>query len=327
LYLLSPGSSVSCSEIRIEIQRETLGVYDDRQFFQADLSSPTLSDRQPVSLLINFNPPDLAQHYNAQHDGTYRCRIRLRALTGETELCSQVFDVSATVHEFSLDSRDVIPMEAFSQVSAWASEPSYHVYDIDQFNVLLRNYGIRESLTRSFVDLSVDPHKPLTDHSLYFDVDTPLDSLVNFTQKPKLYLVNTAGNNFSMVTTEALAQYSSADDFFAAYESGELMQTVFNGIDPDALNWSRVRHKTAFSSLGGISLEPGGVYAIWDPEGTTESFFINLGKVRIYCSLALIYVSSVKSGQDTTDPETGGNGKASVSFYVQYPIQYINGSL
>jgi hypothetical protein len=40
--------------------------------------------------------------------------------------------------------------------------------------------------------------------------------------------------------------------------------------------------------------------------------------------MALLYISSVKSGQDNTDLVSGGNGKASVSFYVVYPQYFGN---
>lgn len=312
-----------CSDITLSVQKKKLGVTDDTKFFNSVLTKKALNkDNLSSGLAIYFDPPDLAEHYNSNHDSIYQCSFELMVTDEKgNEKCKQEIQVVAEVFEFSLKSGDVIPMEAFSQVSNAASVPSYHVYDIDEYNNTLGNYGLRESLTPNFIDFSKEPNTPFSDHSLYFDVDHPDNPSVNFTEKPKLYLINTPGNNFSKVTATPVATYSTPDEFFKEYDNGNLMKSIFSKSNPDNFSWNS-RDKSDFQSQGGLEIKPYEVYVVWDPEKSPEIYFIGVDKKRIYCGMTLLYISSVKSGQDNTNPFTGGNGKASVSFYVEYPVKY-----
>jgi hypothetical protein len=198
------------------------------------------------------------------------------------------------------------------------------VYDVDEYNKTLGNYGLRESLTRSFVNFTSTPNTPKSSHTLYFDVDSPDNPAVNFTQQPKLYLINSFENSFSKVSSAPVATYPTPNAFFSNYENGNLMDQVFSnpGVDRDNFNWEPNREKGEFSLLGGVDINPFEVYVIWDPSSTPNVYNFGNGQERINCGMALIYISSVKTGQDNTDVVTGGNGKASVSFYVVYPVKY-----
>jgi hypothetical protein len=327
-FTLSLPDGYYCSDIRLQVDKQSMGTYDDRTHFTPILASNRLNNSMnTTSLGIYFNPPDMISHYNSGHGNTYECSFNLVVTDHEgNEICRQTIEISAEVYEFTLSSGDIIPMEAFSQVSASASQPSYHIYDIDDYNTMLGNYGLRQSLTRSFVNDSKVPHVPVSSHSLYFDVDSPDNPSANFTQKPELYLVNTLGNNFSKITALPVASFPTADAFFTAYESGNLMRAIFNHSDfrgtPDNFGWRVERDKNSFEWQSGIEIMPNEVYVIWDPAEVPDIYNFGLSKSRIYCGMALLYISSVKSGDDNTDPGWGGNGKATVSFYVKYPVKY-----
>jgi hypothetical protein len=315
-----------CSDMKLSVHENVLGAYDDRNRFNPVLTHSTLStDQKNSGLAIYFDPPDLVDHYNSNHDSIYQCSFMLEIADEEGNLiCSQEIRVIAEVYEFSLSMGDVIPMQAFSQISVQDNNPSYHVYDVDEYNKTLGNYGLRESLTRSFVNFTSTPNTPKSSHTLYFDVDSPDNPAVNFTQQPKLYLINSFENSFSKVSSAPVATYPTPNAFFSNYENGNLMDQIFSnpGVDRDNFNWEPNRGKGEFSLLGGVDIHPFEVYVIWDPSSTPNVYNFGNGQERINCGMALIYISSVKTGQDNTDVVTGGNGKASVSFYVVYPVKY-----
>lgn len=314
-----------CDDINLKIEKIANGNTNDTEFFNAVFLPSMISKKGGLAgLNISFIPPDLSEHYSSNHNEDYQCAFEIIATSSQNgvELCRQRIEIEAKVEEFSIDSRDVIPMEAFSQVSVQASEPSYHVYNIDKFNETLGNYGIRESLTRAYIDFSGDIRTPLSDHTLYFDVASPNNPASNYNEKPKLFLVNTDGNNYANITANPVANYSTPDAFFDAYESGVLDQTAFGSGTPYSANWTNRLTKAQVQQMGGIAINPGDVYLLWDPFGQIDIFEVNGINREVFCSMAFIYISSVKSGNDNTTPQTGGNGKASVSFYVQYPIKH-----
>ncbi|MBN2263898.1 MAG: hypothetical protein JW735_13340 [Prolixibacteraceae bacterium] len=314
-----------CGNIELHIEKLAIGESDDRNKFSLNEEFMTISDKGgKVDLRILFETPDLNDHYSEEHNELYQCQFNVIAISANTgqEVCRQNIKIEARVEEFSVGSRDVIPMEAFSQVSVQASEPSYHVYLVDRFNETLGNYGIRESLTRTFIDFSGTVRKPMSNHTLYFDVASPNNPALNHDQKPRLFLVNSDENEYSEISATAVANFTTPDAFFEAYESGQLALDIFNSGTPYTGNWTNRTTKQQVDQNGGINIQPGEVYLLWDPNGSSN-FFNEGGQQReIFCSMALIYISSVKSGDDNTTPETGGNGKASVSFYVQYPIKH-----
>lgn len=162
----------------------------------------------------------------------------------------------------------------------------------------------------------------MSNHTLYFDVASPNTPALNHDQKPRLFLVNSDENEYSEISTTAVANFTTPDAFFEAYESGQLAQNIFSSGTPYTGNWTNRTTKQQVDQNGGINIQPGEVYLLWDPNGSFDVFDVDGQQREIFCSMALIYISSVKSGDDNTTPETGGNGKASVSFYVQYPIKH-----
>jgi len=316
-----------CSDVQLQVTTQTLGIADDRKYFNAVPSPKKISESGGTSTLtITFSPPDIGEYFDDNHDSIYKCAFEVVATDGSgNKICSQNIHIEAQVCEFSQGSREVVIMEAFSQISNYSSVPSYHVYDIDEFNPKLKNYGLREALTSGYIDYSKIPNVPVSGHSLYFDVDSPNDPAQNFTQKPELYLINSSENNFSMVTTEAVATFATHDAFIKAYEDGSLMSMIMtspkNTGTPEEFSWSEKRSSYEFSTLGGLQIQPYEVYVVWDPTLKADKYSTSTGNNYIYCGIALIYVASVESGDDNTG-STGGMGKASVSFYVEYPLQY-----
>ncbi|HPS13738.1 MAG TPA: hypothetical protein PLB87_10710 [Prolixibacteraceae bacterium] len=320
LFNLSLPDGYYCDDIRLSVKEYAIGPFDDRgRFYSATLPGAMNENKESSVLTITFDTPDLSDYYNSNHDSIYQCGFNIVVTDQEgKEICRQDIQVVSEVYEFSLRSGDVIPMEAFSQVSATASVPSYHVYDIDVFNKTLGNYGLRESLTPNFIDHTSVPNQPLSSHSLYFDVDHPDNPSVNYAEKPRLYLLNTKGNNFSKITATPVTTYPTPDAFFKAYEDGSLTDLIFSKADPDNFDWTPGWGKAD----GGLSINPYEVYVMWDPDMLPETYQVDGKKKRVYCGLAILYISSVKSGQDNTNSSTGGNGKASVSFYVEYPVKF-----
>lgn len=316
-----------CSDIQLKVTKQTLGTADDRKYFNAASLPEQISETGGTSTLtILFSPPDIGDYFDDKHDSIYKCAFIVEATDGSgNKICSQEIHIEAQVCEFSQGSREVVIMEAFSQISNYSSVPSYHIYDIDEFNPKLKNYGLREALTSGYIDYSKVPNVPVSAHSLYFDVDSPNDPALNFTQKPELYLVNSSDNNFSMITSEPVAAFDTHDAFIAAYENGSLMSMIMtspkNTGTPEEFSWSEKRSSYEFPTLGGLQIQPYNVYVVWDPTLKADKYTTSTGNKYIYCGIALIYVASVESGDDNTG-STGGMGKASVSFYVEYPLQY-----
>jgi len=315
-----------CSDIELTSEKKQLGATDDTNFFYPIFTKKTLGDDDKSSVLsITFLPPTLTDFYSKPHGNSYQCSFTVKATDANgTTLCQQVIQLEAEVKEFSLGSRIEFTMGAFSQKTSSSSVPSYHVFDIDQYNTKLKNYGLLEALTASFIDFSSVPNKPISEHSLYFDVDSPENEATNLSQKPELYLINTPENNFSRISSLPIASYNTHDKFIEAYESGSLMQTIMNLNTGNLTNFnlSNSFDKNSFTGTNGIVLQPYGVYVIWDPNSSPDSFATDNGQKHIFCGMALLYVSSVKSGADNNVPGTGGQGKATVSFYVEYPLQF-----
>jgi hypothetical protein len=320
---LPPG--YYCSDVTLSVDKNVMGSDDDRSRFIPLLTHTTIGNNNTsAALAIAFTPPGLQDHYNSKHSNIYECDFVVNETYADgTVHCTQEIQLKVNVFEFSFTMGDVIPMQAFSQISAADKNPSYHVYDIDEYNSTLGNYGLRESLTPAFVNYSTTPNTPMSNHTLFFDVDSPDDTVANFTQLPKLFLINTPGNNFSRISAVPVATYDTPNDFFNNYESGNLMNQVMgSSIDKYNFNYTPYRSKDQFLTMGGLSIHPYEVYIVWDPSAAPDHYTTSTGQQFISCGMALIYISSVKSGEENFSSVTGGNGKASVSFYVVYPVKY-----
>jgi hypothetical protein len=318
-----------CSDIKLDVQKRNITGDNENEFFFTKISDVSIGDIVNTSLLtVTFIPPSMKQFYDNNYDNKFNCIFDLIASDDEgNEICRQEIRIESEVEEFAVGSREVVIMEAFSQISSKSKVPSHHIYDIDTYNPKLKNYGLREALTDEYINNLVIPNVPISDHSLYFDVDSPNDPAVNFNQKPELYLVNTVLNNFSKISASSVTTFNTHDEFIEAYENGSLMNLIMNdsraGFSNGSFIWSDSRDKTDFIGNNGIEINPYEVYIVWNPESQTDDYIVEGNKNRhIFCGMALVYISSVKSGSDNTDITTGGMGKAYVSFYVEYPLMW-----
>ncbi|MBP7507143.1 MAG: hypothetical protein KA807_04925 [Prolixibacteraceae bacterium] len=318
-----------CSDINLDIQKRTNTGNNDYEFFFTNISNLSIGDILNTSLLtVTFIPPSMKQFYDNNYDNKFNCVFDLIASDDEgKEICRQEIRIESEVEEFSIGSREVVIMEAFSQISSKSKVPSHHIYDIDTYNPKLKNYGLREALTDEYINDLVIPNVPISDHSLYFDVDSPDDPTANFTQKPELYLVNTVLNNFSKISASSVTSFNTHDEFIAAYENGSLMNLIMNdpkaGFSNGSFTWADSRDKSDFIGNNGIAINPYEVYIVWNPDSQSDDYTVEGNKSRhIFCGMALVYISSVKSGSNNTDNATGGMGKANVSFYVEYPLMW-----
>ncbi len=315
-----------CSDINLKVVKRYITVDKDADYFYTNITDVSIGDLVNSSFLtITFVPPNLEKFYS-EFDNSFMAAFDLIASDDNgNELCRQEIIIESEVEEFSLGSRGTPVMEAFSQISSKAKVPSYYVYDIDTYNPKYKNYGSLNELNDQYVNANVVPNKPLSDHSLFFDVDSPDDPTINFTEKPELYLVNTVLNNFSKISANPVATFDSHEDFVVAYENGTLMNSIMSNANANVngglFSWADSRDKSEFVSTNGIEIKPYEVYIVWDPESQADEYVLNSKiKKHIFCGVALVYISSVKTGSDNTVNNTGGNGRAAVWFNVEYPL-------
>ncbi len=315
-----------CSEINLKVVKRSITADRDADYFYTNITDISIGKLvNSTFLTITFIPPNLEEFYK-DFDNSFMAAFDLIASDDNgNELCRQEIIIESEVEEFSLGSREVIIMEAFSQISLTAKISSHHVYDIDTYNPKLKNYGLRDALPNEFINTYVVPNKPISDHSLFFEVDSPEDPNVNYTEKPELYLVNTVLNNFSKISANSVATFNSHDEFVLAYENGTLMNSIMSNANANVngglFSWTDSRDKSEFTGTNGIEIKPYEVYIVWDPESQADEYVLNPKNTKhIFCGVALVYISSVKTGSDNTVNNTGGNGRATVSFNVEYPL-------
>ena len=315
-----------CSNVNLVISRSKIGNTDDTSFFATTPASVTLgSGLIKGNLDITFTPPFLDDHVCSGHGSTYSCLVTVKAVDGSgTVICQQEIQLDVVVS--AIGSRELVILESFSQISAVSSIRSFQIYDIDEYDKNLMNYGQLSSLPSEFVTSTV-PYMPREDPRVHFnlfvDVDSPENPAVNIDEKPEIYLVNTTANNFSQITASPVTSFDTYDLFVAAVKDGSLMRSIAN--DPRfnkallPMNWSDHRDKTSFGPQQGLPVVAGGVYIVYD--ANQSPFQFSCSGIRNYLGAALIYVSAVKTGRDNSGGP-GANEKGSISFYVEYPAVY-----
>jgi len=321
-----------CSTVRLRLTKSGIGKTDDSQYFTPQTSSINLGPGfNEADVKIIFVPPFLDDYIRSGHGNTYSCLVSITALNNvggvicqqEVQLDVIVYGIGGIGGSIELSGmKELVILESFSQISSMSSFRSYHVYDIDEFNYIMLNYGQRQSLTSDFVTSTI-PHMPIkVEHNLFADVDSTENPQINLTQKPKLYLVNTEANNFSKITASPVSSFPTHDSFVTAVMDGSLMLSIISSPnylgDLTGMNWADHRDKTSFAPYQGLTVKPGEVYMVYDSTKVPFTF----SGYRIYSGVALIYISAVKSGEDNTDPDSGGMGKGSISFYVEYPVVF-----
>lgn len=293
----------------------------------------SIIEGEEIDFSVSFNTPSLSEHISSGHGSTYSCKLIVTANDEDGNyVCSQNFVFEAEVKESTSKISEPQSMKAFSQISTKEAEPAYQVYKIDNFDDRYYYFGKVDNLSPGVGDINLfaNPPVPLTNHSFYFEVDEPTNTTL--AQEPKLYLVNSLGNNFSRITSEPVARYSSNSAFANGVDN--LMEKIFN----NSFQSTGVPTVTtfSFSSLGaltmwspsssavdlagagnGINLSLGDVYIIWNPDAIPQSIGINGSTYSNYCDVALLYVDGISDGQGTN------HGIGFVSFYVVYPLSMV----
>jgi hypothetical protein len=325
-------SIVPCSDVTITVDKLTDGATDDRGNFSLVNSSFTVKEGGSSSFGVQFQTPDVKTHISSGHSAFYKAKLIVRAFDNTGEICSQQIDLEANVASKKYKISKSTNMKAFSQVSDKESSPSYAVYNIWEYNKTYQYYGQQDKLDpdKGTVNVNTNPPTPYTDHSFFFDVDEPTN--LTLRQTPKLYLVSTPENKYSMISSQPIARYNNNTDFTSDLD--QLMQDVFNSnfqsrgnapFTPFSFNstasevmWSPSISAAQLAGAGnGLNIQLGEVYVIWNPKGTNEVFNSGGKTYNNYCDVAFLYIEGLFDGTGST------NNIGNVTFYVVYPLTTI----
>jgi hypothetical protein len=325
-------SIVPCSDVTITVDKLTDGATDDRGNFSLVNSSFTVKEGGNSSFGVQFQTPDVKTHISSGHSAFYKAKLIVRAFDNTGEICSQQIDLEANVASKKYKISKSTNMKAFSQVSDKESSPSYAAYNIWEYNKTYQYYGQQDKLDpdKGTVNMNTNPPTPYTDHSFFFEVDEPTN--LTLRQTPKLYLVSTPENKYSMISSQPIARYNNNTDFTSDLD--QLMQDVFNsnfqsrGNAPftsfsfnstaSEVMWSPSISAAQLAGAGnGLNIQLGEVYVIWNPIGTNEVFSSGGKTYNNYCDVAFLYIEGLFDGTGST------NNIGNVTFYVVYPLTTI----
>jgi hypothetical protein len=325
-------SIVPCSNVTISVEELTDGATDDRDYFSLINSSFSVKEGGNSSFGVQFRTPDVKTHISSGHSAYYKAKLIVRASDNSGEICSQQIDLEANVASKNYKISKSTNMKAFSQVSDKESSPSYAAYNIWKFNEEFQYYGQQDKLDpdKGTVNLNTNPPTPNTNHSFFFEVDEPTN--LTLRQTPKLYLVSTPENKYSMVSSMPIARYNNNTDF--TNDLDQLMQDVFNnnfqsrGNAPytsfsfnssaNDIMWSPYVSAAQLAGAGnGLNIQLGEVYVIWNPIGTNETFDSGGKTYNNYCDVAFLYIEGLFDGTGST------NNIGNATFYVVYPLTTI----
>ncbi|MBN1925940.1 MAG: hypothetical protein JW798_08895 [Prolixibacteraceae bacterium] len=295
-----------------------------------------LNGIDPLVIFITYEPN------TNREEGTYNYTLELTAGDSDGFYCSQIIQITGIVESITSKISTGYTMSTFSQIAEdnKASGAAHVAYKIDEFDDINKTYGKLTSGIINYVETGTyDFPGSEADYTFYFDVDNPKDWETNFNQEPELYLVNNDLNKFEYITRYPVAYLSGADDLDSlCSEKGnyELIRHIFMndfstfapaGITPTTIHnftytetplmWSNSIPKSGINHPDGIELREGGVYVLWD-NLEIPSFLDNN---KVYCHLALLFIYDIKTGEENKTPLTNENGRATVTFYVQYPLE------
>jgi hypothetical protein len=325
----TPGI-VSCSNVLLTFDFEDDGQVGDKAYFSSP-TALTLVMGMPADFSVKFLTPSMQTYLSTKHDSIYKAVLNIRAhdLSGNF-ICEQQIKVSAEVNQSAIQLSEATLMKSFSQVSDVEPNPSYMVYKIDKYDERYHSYGEKDNLSPLLgdVNLLTTPPTPETDHSFYFEVPNPTNKAL--LQTPKLFLVESRFNNYSKVTAKPIAQYSRNSDFIN--DLPYLVDLVFknNTFQPRGTApvtnftfnsntmWEPSLTADELFKAGGIDLQLGEVYIIWNPDGN-KVVDRNIGgsKFSNYCEVAFLYIDGLSDGSGTN------HHIGNVSFYVAYPLSII----
>jgi hypothetical protein len=323
---------INCSDVSISIDKLVDGPTDDLQYFSLINNSSSIKEGGTSIFSVQFITPDVKTYISSGHGSVYKAKLIIRASDDFGEICSQQIDLEANVSSKNFKISKSTNMKAFSQVSDKELNPSYAAYKIDEYNALYQYYGQQDKLDpdRGSVNINTNPPTPDTDHSFFFEVDQPTN--LTLRQIPKLYLVNTDENKYSMVSSQPIARYNNNTDF--TNDLDILMQDVFNsnfqsrGNAPNTsfsfnssateIMWTPSISAAQLAGAGnGLNIQLGEVYVIWNPVGNHEMFSSSGNTYNNYCDVAFLYIEGMSDGTGST------HNIGNVTFYVVYPLTTI----
>lgn len=337
-YLINVADNedvLTCSDVNINYQIVDNGNTGDRAFFSVIDDFMMLGSGGNGIMSIRFHTPDAKAHIQSNHDDVYKARLIIEATNTSGEfICSQTVDLSAQVYQNTVSVSEPMSMKAFSQVSDKEPESAYQVYKIDIYDEDYNYFGKIDNLSMNHIDYTTTPPSPQSNHSFYFEVAQPQNTILR--QYPKLFLVKYNGkldyNRFTRVTEKPVANYSSNGDFSSDLDN--LIDHVFNegaftslGNAPtynfqfsegESYGWEpfRTAEQMALDGIG-VDIKLGDVFIIWNPNGTAESFTSGGNTFSSYCDVAFLYIDGLSDGTNTN------HNIGFVSFYVAYPLSVI----
>jgi len=325
-------SIVPCSQVNISVDKLADGTLDDTGYFKLINSNSTIEEGGVASFSVQFLTPDVKTYISSGHSSVYKAKLIVHATDNTGEICSQQIDLEANVSSKNYKISKSTNMKSFSQVSDKESNPSYAVYDIELYNPFYQYYGQQDKLDpdRGSVNIYSTPPTPNTGHSFFFEVDEPNNLALR--QIPKLYLVNTDGNKYSMITSQPIARYNNNTEF--NNDLDVLMQDVFNpsfqskGNAPNTsflfnsseteIMWTPSLSAVQTAGAGnGLSVQMGEVYVLWNPQGNHEMFSSGGSTYNNYCDVAFLYIEEISDGDGSA------HNIGNVTFYVVYPLTTI----
>jgi hypothetical protein len=282
----------------------------------------------PVPFGIKFRVPTVEEFLVDHPDPLYTCDFTISVTNLSGKNCTQKIHVEATAQQISTKLSDIHTMLTFSQISDLKSTAAYKVFSINGVingKQIVKLDPLNDVITQNGFEV---PYPFYTgDASFYFDVDNP-GNIAIINQMPKLYLMNTLGNQFSYITKFPVDSYSSADIF--ENRINDLVKKVFDTkgfsygthdftfSNTSGPMWNNYMSKSDFIGLrNGVDINYGDVFIIWNPNSSQVT---NIpGVYGGYCEVAFIYISKVSTGRENENADHLGN----VQFIVAYPLSIV----
>lgn len=274
------------------------------------------------ALIVRFTPPSAEEMQTLIDNGEkdpadslFKFRINIT----DGEGCHIVLNFKGKVNPVP-EVSPVRHLRGYNEVSdrVAAADLKYLTCKIDQKAA----DGYWAPVKNNFVNNPTQPGPVNGDDSFYINVDDPTNNMSN-DQAPELYLVNTTGNGFDMITSTPIARYAGETDF--RVDLANLADDVLNGTgftsrgNPpatpftyDGFEWSPSINKSTFNPGEGIAnLQAGDVFLIWK----SSDGYYEYNSVTFPCHVAFIFIEEVKTGNANNTYHV-----SEIAFQVVYPV-------
>ena len=240
--------------------------------------------------------------------------------------CHQIFDFKRNLNEKHFETSPRRTMDAYNQISPNHAAPDYFACKIDERDIVLDWAPGPNDILPVAADFY-----PNTNFTFFFNVEEPLNA--NLIQRPKLYMVPTAGNTFNRILNVPVEFFANKDDLEANAKTlvAKLFQetgfTTTTGIfaptiTSNTVEWNQtngagvaISNMVFEDPLAGLDIKKGDVFLVWNDKILTDE-----EEVFDYtCQVALIYIAFVSDGDPSKDEDNDGIAQA--GYRVVYPIE------